>query len=161
VSPDCSVPLLSQVLLPIVCPFSINLPAPLCSTGVTPLHSSYERSDLHCGAVGPCVALWGRLLPRPSDQLTRDGVPCLPRLTLQSFCLQPPPVASGSICLIPELTIYDLENPVCRERWHLGLRQFLAGSPQRQAESSSLACGPIVHFQLLSTSSCKNAVTFS
>ncbi len=160
-SPDCSSALLNQVVFPIVCPFSINLPAPLCSTGVTPLHSSYERSDLHRGVVGSCVALWGRLLPRPYDKLTRDGVPCFLRLTFQSFCLQPPLVASGSICFLPELTICDLDHPVCRDRWHLGLRQFLAGSPQRQAESSSLACGPIVHFQLLSTSSCKNAVTFS
>ena len=34
------------------------------------------------------------------------------------------------------------------------------GPPQRQAESSSLSCGPIVHFRLLSTSG-KNSVTFS
>ncbi len=42
-----------------------------------------------------------------------------------------------------------------------GLRHSLAGSPRRQAESSSLTYGLVVHFQLLSTSSHENAVTFS
>ncbi len=103
----------------------------------------------------------GEAASESCGKLTRDGVPCLRRLTFQSFCLQPPPVVSGSICFAPELTIFHLGIPVCRVRWHFGLRRYLAGSPQRQAESSSLSCGPIVHFQLLSTSSYENAVTFS
>lgn len=43
----------------------------------------------------------------------------------------------------------------------LGLRHYLAGSPRRQAESSSSSYGPIVHLQLLSTPSREDAVTFS
>ena len=35
-----------------ICPFSINLPASLCSTGVTPLPSSYGRSDSRRGSRG-------------------------------------------------------------------------------------------------------------
>jgi hypothetical protein len=42
----------------------------------------------------------------------------------------------------------------------LGLRRYLAGSPRRQAESSSLSYGPVVHLQLLSTPSHEDAVTF-
>ena len=43
----------------------------------------------------------------------------------------------------------------------LGLHLSLAGSPRRQAESSSSSYGLVVHLQLLSTSSHENAVTFS
>ena len=41
-----------------------------------------------------------------------------------------------------------------------GLRPSLAGSPRRPAESSSSSYGLAVHFQLLSTSFRKDAVTF-
>ena len=97
-----------------VCPFSINLPVPLCSTGVTPLQSSYEHSDLHPGVADVVRGPMGEAASDSRNKLTRDGVPCLRRLTFQSFCLQPPPVVSGSICLVPELTICNLVYPVCR-----------------------------------------------
>ena len=42
----------------------------------------------------------------------------------------------------------------------LGLRHLRAGSPRRQAESSSSSYGLAVHLRLLSTSSHENAVTF-
>ena len=44
---------------------------------------------------------------------------------------------------------------------HLRLRHFEASSPQRQAETCSSAYGLEIHFQLLSTSLRRNAVTFS
>jgi len=67
----------------------------------------------------------GEAAPETLNEQTRDGSPCLKRLTFQSFRLQPPLVASGSICFPPELTIRDLDHPVCRDRWHLGLRRTL------------------------------------
>ena len=49
--------------VPIVCPFSIYLPAFLCSTDITPFQSSYERSDFRRVEGLPCpMALWGRLV---------------------------------------------------------------------------------------------------
>ncbi len=48
------------------------------------------------------------------------GVPCLMRLTFQSFCLQTPPAVPGSICFHPGLTICDLGNPGCRDDGILG-----------------------------------------
>ncbi len=43
----------------------------------------------------------------------------------------------------------------------LGLRLWPAGSPQREAESSSFCYGLVVHLQLLSTPPHGDAVTFS
>ena len=37
------------------------------------------------------------------DELAHAGVPCLLCLTFQSFCLQPPHVAFGSICFLSEV----------------------------------------------------------
>ena len=151
---------LSPVVLPIVCPSSINLPVSLCSADVTPLQSSYGHSDLPRRSPGFVRGPLGEAASETNDRQTSDGVPCLMRLTFHTFRLQPPPAVSGEICFPPEPAICRLGIPVCRVRWYPGLRRYLAGSPQRQAESSSLSCGPYVHFQLLSTSSCKNAVTF-
>ena len=41
-----------------------------------------------------------------------------------------------------------------------GFAHSLAGSPQRLAESSFLSCGRLFHFQLLSTPTFVDAVTF-
>ncbi len=100
-----------------------------------------SRSDPHCA----------------SSRVSPPGLPAglhpSRHQAFRAFRLQPPLVAPGSVCFSPGLTAFS--------RRHLGLRPSLAGSPRRQAESSFLSCGLLVHLRLLPTSPRGDAVTFS
>ena len=113
----------------------IHLPVPLRSTPVTALLSSYEDSDSSAG-----------LPPAEVSPLhvTRHSEP---------FCLQTPHVPPSPLShATPQLDGFPLTGS--------GLHHWLAGSPGRQAESSSSACGLVPHLQLLPTPPRGDAVTF-
>src|SRR3989304_2953309 len=75
--------------------------------------------------------------------------------TFPSFRRQPPDVLHDRFRMLP-LSVMD-----SRVRPRSGLRLWLAGSPQRPAESRSSSYGPMVHLRLLPTSPHGDAVTFS
>lgn len=90
----------------------------------------------------------------------RASDPCLPSLNLPAVRS---PTTSRCPRVWPDLRPQAyrtslLVSPSGPKR--LGLRLSLAGSPQRQAESSSSAYRPAVRLRLLSTPPCDDAVTF-
>jgi hypothetical protein len=81
------------------------------------------------------------------------------------FRLQPPLVVPKLNRLF--LRAYRHDQPAgCRTHsagfrsTSLGLRLSPAGSPRRQAESSSCSSGLVIHLPMLSTSRCREAVSF-
>lgn len=107
-----------------LCPSSINLPVPLCSTGVTPRHSSDGHSDSRRGdrhsVRGPLgEAASETIRSTDSQRVSLPDVPDLP--------VVPPPTTPRRLRIDlfpPEQTICCLDVPVCRARWHPELRLF-------------------------------------
>ena len=101
-----------------------------------------------------------------NTRLVPGRSPCLRVRTVPPFRPQPPVVAPEPWSGFRGVRAYRM--PAFRGTRHphhwgktsVGLRHYLAGSPQPQAESGSSSCGPVVHLPLLSTPPHGDAVTF-
>ena len=154
---------LDPIGFPRICPFS-NL-----SSCIPLLHRHYPASKLVWMLCPP----FRRVFMCPDGPMGEAGLvgPIgLPETGIPLYCVETsfhsvtnhPSLPKRSICFIPlaDLSPTLIDRCAGCER-HLGLRHLLAGSPQRQAESCSSSYGLEIHIQLLSTSPCKDAVTFS
>ncbi len=105
-----------------------------------------------CGP--PDTASW------PRRVLLSQQVSLLHPTVFRAFCLQPPLVAPGSVCFPPGLTVCYLGHPVCRDRTASGASPVPSRLATTTGRIEFLAYGLLVHFRLLPTSPCGDAVTF-
>ena len=125
---------LPPVVLPSIWSLRLHCPAPLGSTGVTRLPRYYGCSDSWTTGSSAHWEHEHRLWRRP-------GLHASCHQTFRSFRLQPPTVVPtrfwGFMRQAYRTTL--LWPPLIGASASFGLRQYLAGSPQRSAESSLLA----------------------
>ena len=97
--------------------------------------------DATMGALTPARRLFVPLSGAMNSAWTRAGLPVFGRQTVRSFRLQPPTVVPTRFWGFFASGLPDHATVVALLRGHasIGLRQYLAGSPQRSAESSSLS----------------------
>ncbi len=124
---------LKPIHIPFVRTSHIHLPAALRSTGITRLHHYYDCSDF-------CTTLCRRTdLPASRAWPSNHSVSKHPMLSHSRFITLPISAAG-----LP---------------YGSRLRQWLAGSPEHQAETSSSTYGLAVHLRLLPTPPHDDAVT--
>lgn len=132
---------------------AIHLPASLRSTGVAPLPRYYGHSEFcHGTALG--LASMNTVSGPQQTSLLHGTKPSRRSVSIHPS-LSP---ATGPAFFTGSYRASFLASPLGPER--LGLHLSVAGSPQRQAESSSSAYRPAVRLGLLPTPSRGDAVTF-
>ena len=142
---------LARGWVPMVCSCDIHLPGPLGSTGISRFHSYYGTSD-SCGAGSS---------PSCSPQVSLFHGSSLPAIPSPTTLRRPPILVWFRIAGLPPRSRDERRTHWAGFRTaSLGLRLFTAGSPRRQAESSSSSYGLAIHLPLLPTSPHGDAVTF-
>lgn len=91
----------------------------------------------------------------PADVSRAGRSPRFTHITFRPFCLQPRP------CPLLPLADTISQQGRCALLHESRLRRSLAGSPKHVRRIEFLSYGPVVRFQLLSTSSRNDAVSFS